>query len=125
VTQRDTLEEPWGEPVNLGPTINGPYGEFCTTFSPDGHWMVFVKQPAGGSRGCGGQDLWISHRKEQARRLGVGDAEEPGLQVNSNVLENGPALFEDEATGKLLLYYSSNRPCRARGPGHLRRRSRG
>jgi len=36
VSQRDSLEEPWGVPANLGPTINGPYGEYCTTFSPDG-----------------------------------------------------------------------------------------
>ena len=36
VAQRDSVEDPWGTPINLGPRINGPAGEFCTTFSPDG-----------------------------------------------------------------------------------------
>jgi hypothetical protein len=60
VAERDSLEDPWEAPVNLGPTINGPSGEYCSAFSPDGHWMVFVSdRPEGG---CGSQDLWISHR---------------------------------------------------------------
>ncbi len=29
VSQRDSLEDPWEEPINLGPTINGPSNEFC------------------------------------------------------------------------------------------------
>jgi len=31
VTQRDSVEDLWQTPVNLGPTINGAYGEFCST----------------------------------------------------------------------------------------------
>ena len=49
VSQRDSLSDPWQAPVNLGPTINGPYGEYCTTFSFDGHWMIFVSTRPGGS----------------------------------------------------------------------------
>jgi hypothetical protein len=66
VSQRDSLEDPWEAPINLGPTINGPFDEFCSTFSVDGHWMIFVSTRPG----CGGQDLWISHRKNKRDDFG-------------------------------------------------------
>lgn len=52
VAQRDSVDDARGTPVNLGPTINGPYHEYCTTFSPDGHWMVFVSQKPLDAGGC-------------------------------------------------------------------------
>ena len=109
VTQRDSVDDPWGVPVNLGPTVNSPYHEYCTTFSPDGHWMVFVSQRPG----CGNQDLWISHRKNKRDDLGWETPEMlncGATEVNSTAAENGPAWFEEEATGRTLLYFSSGRP---------------
>jgi len=121
VAQRDSAEDPWGEPVNIGPTINGPYDEFCTAFSPDGHWMIFVsyRPPSAGNCGTGAgwnQDLWISHRKNKRDDFGWEDPENLGCVVNSPQAENGPAWFEDDAYGRTWLYYSSNRPG---GPGLL------
>jgi Tol biopolymer transport system component len=107
VSQRDSLEDPWGFPVNLGPTINGPYGEYCTTFSVDGHWMIFVSTRPGGS---GSQDLWISHRTDKLDDFGWQTPKNLGPIVNSFAQENGPCLVDDEATGQTLLYFSSNRP---------------
>lgn len=106
VSQRDSLEDPWGPPVNLGPTINGPYGEYCTAFSVDGHWMIFTSDRVGG---CGGQDLWISHRQNKRDDFAWETPKNLGCTVNSAFQENGPSLFEDEATGQTLLYYSSAR----------------
>jgi Tol biopolymer transport system component len=116
VTQRDSLEDPWEAPVNLGPTINTSAGEYCTTFSPDGHWMIFVSDRPASAGGCGGQDLWISHRKDKRDDFGWETPQNLGCVVNSSMSENGPAWFEDEATGRTLLYFSSNRPG---GPGLL------
>src|SRR5207245_3355772 len=48
VSHRTSVEAPWGEPRNLGPTINGPSLEVATSFSPDDHWMFF---PSGGRPG--------------------------------------------------------------------------
>jgi len=106
VSQRYSLEDPWEPPINLGPTINGPYSEYCTTFSVDGHWMVFVSDRPG----CGGQDLWISHRKNKRDDFGWETPENLGCIVNSSATENSPAVFEDEATGQTFLYFGSNRP---------------
>jgi Tol biopolymer transport system component len=110
VAQRDSHEDPWETPVNLGPTINGPANEYCSTFSPDGHWMVFVSDRPVSAGGCGGQDLWISHRKNKRDDFGWEAPRNLGCIVNSAAAENGPAWFEDDATGRTLLYFSSNRP---------------
>jgi len=109
VSQRDNLEDPWEAPVNLGPTINGPYNEFCTTFSPDGHWMIFVSDRPGGC-GDSGTDLWVSHRQNKRDDFGWEPPTNLGCVVNSPNDDNGPFLIEDEATGQLLLYFSSDRP---------------
>jgi len=107
VSQRDSLEDPWEAPVNLGATINGPYGEFCSTFSVDGHWMIFVSNRPVGS---GSQDLWISHRKDNRDDFAWETPQNLGPIVNSSAQENGPCFVDDEATGQTLLYFSSNRP---------------
>jgi Tol biopolymer transport system component len=112
VSQRDSVKDPWEPPVNLGPAINSQYDEYCTTFSPDGHWLVFVRGRPAGTGNCGtaaNQDLWISRRKDKRNDFGWVDAWHLGCDVNSGSAENGPAWFEDEATGRTLLYFSSNR----------------
>ncbi len=106
VSQRDSLEDPWEAPVNLGPTINGPYNEYCTTFSFDGHWMIFVSDRP---EGFGSQDLWISHRKDKRDDFGWETPQNLGPIINSSAQDNGPCLFDDEATGQTLLYFSSGR----------------
>ena len=106
VSQRDSLEDAWEAPVNLGPTINGPSNEYCSGFSVDGHWMVFVSDRSG----CGSQDLWITHRQNKRDDFGWETPTNLGCVVNSSSQENGPSIFEDEAAGQTLLYYSSNRP---------------
>ena len=106
VSQRDSLEDPWEAPVNLGPTINGPSLDGCMGFSPDGHWLVFTSDRPGG---CGGSDLWASHRKNKRDDFGWETPINLGCVVNSENDENGPFLIEDQMTGQLLLYFASDR----------------
>ncbi|MBZ5496819.1 MAG: hypothetical protein LAP85_10490 [Acidobacteriia bacterium] len=106
VSQRDSLEDPWEAPVNLGTTINGPYHEDDTAFSPDGHWLVFTSDRP---HGCGGMDLWISHRQNKRDDFGWETPTNLGCVVNSGNGENGPFLIEDQMTGQLLLYFASDR----------------
>ena len=107
VSQRASISDAWGPPVNLGPTINGPSNEVCTFVSNDGHWLYFVSNRAGG---CGGSDLYVSHRQNEADDFGWETPKNLGCTVNSTVEEVGPTLFEDEATGKTVLYFTSTRP---------------
>src|SRR5258706_10363522 len=55
VSQRASVDEPWGSPVNLGPTVNTTFDEGNPAFSRDEHLMFFQsKRPSG----FGGIDIW-------------------------------------------------------------------
>lgn len=55
VTTRATTSDPWGEPVNLGSTVNTSYSESCLSISADGSTIYFQTDRPGG---MGGLDLW-------------------------------------------------------------------
>ena len=42
VSGRVSGDGPWGEPRNLGVTINGVTNDFCPTPTIDGHYLYFV-----------------------------------------------------------------------------------
>jgi hypothetical protein len=55
MTRRATKDDSWGEPVNLGPTINGSAAEDCPYVSADGSSLFFRYSQSG--RHSGG-DIW-------------------------------------------------------------------
>jgi len=71
VTTRLTKEDPWGEPVNLGPTLNTSFLEDAPRLSSDGSTLYFVSDRPGGS---GGPDLWQVSIKPEAK---CGDLNHP------------------------------------------------
>jgi WD40-like Beta Propeller Repeat len=108
VSHRATINDPWGTPVNLGPTINGPGRDFSPAFSPDGHWMVYGRAPGADENG---HDLYITHRADKHNDFGWETPVSLGPNVNvANYSDNGASLFEDPETGLLNLYFTSNRP---------------
>jgi serine/threonine protein kinase/Tol biopolymer transport system component len=48
VSKRATPQDPWGDPVNLGPAVNSPAGEVITRLSPDGLLLFFSSDRPGG-----------------------------------------------------------------------------
>jgi hypothetical protein len=48
VSKRATTNDPWGDPVNLGPTVNSPGQEGWVAFSPDWLLMFFWSDRPGG-----------------------------------------------------------------------------
>ncbi len=56
MTTRATASDPWGTPVNLGPTVNTSYHDFFPSISADGSTLYFMCSPNLG--GEGGWDLW-------------------------------------------------------------------
>ena len=111
VTQRDSPYDPWETPRNAGPQINGPGNELCSTLAINGHHLLFVSDRPGG---CGAQDLYVARRRDKRDDFGWEAPENLGCVVNSSSNDFTPSLFEDEATGEMILYFSSNRPG---GPG--------
>ncbi len=55
VTTRATKEDDWGNPVNLGPTVNTLYGDDSPSISSDGSTLYFDSDRSGGS---GTWDIW-------------------------------------------------------------------
>src|SRR2546426_3975749 len=62
VSHRASVDDSWGPPVNLGPTINTAVLEAVPEVSRDRHRVVF--HPGGGPGSLGGCGSWGSHRAE-------------------------------------------------------------
>lgn len=100
MSRRNSPKDPFGEAVNLGPTVNSPQIEMGGTLSADGLVLVFHRrepQPQQPS------DLWMATRPNVAAAFGP--AELLPAVVNSSTNEQQPALSPDGRT----LYFASNR----------------
>ena len=105
VAWRRSTDEPFGEAVSLGPTINSPYRDHSASFSDDGHWMFFGSDRPGG---CGGYDLYVSYREDISDPLGWEAPRNLGCELNSEFDEACPILTTDPATRKAALYLVRN-----------------
>src|SRR3989454_12580552 len=72
VSHRARVDDSWGSPVNLGPTINTAVLEAGPQGSRAGHWMVFKRR--GGAGRLGGLGLWGSHSPQVPYGLPLGTA---------------------------------------------------
>lgn len=110
VSERASKNDPWGAPHNLGITINGTANEFCPMLTTNQRMLFFVSNRPGG---CGGDDLYVSIRRNKRDNFAWESPVNLGCQVNSPQNDFTPSIFEDES-GDAILYFSSNRPG---GPG--------
>ena len=112
VSTRLTRNDPWGEPVNLGPTVNSSACEIGGALSPDGLLLFFSEDIIGPLRpgGLGGSDLWVTRRTTVFDPWGV--PVNLGPIVNSAGHDCGPRISPDGST----LYFCSKRPGGFGGP---------
>ena len=100
VMTRSKISDPWGAPVNLGPTVNTLSDDYSLSISADSLSLYFVSNRPGGS---GGYDIWIT------TRLTINDPwiapMNVGPTVNSSSNEYSVGISADE----LSLYFTSNR----------------
>ena len=91
----------FGEPTNLGPTVNSPEHDYGPSISADGLALYFHSNRPGG---YGDYDLWV------AKRPTTNDSwEEPfnlGPPVNTSARDQSPSISADG----LELYFSSDPP---------------
>jgi len=107
VSQRASVDTPWGPPQNLGAIINTSARESTPTLSLDGHFLYFASSRPGG---FGGLDLYVSRRHDKQDDFGWQAPVNLGSGVNSVAADLGPALFMDSETETLTLYFYSTRP---------------
>jgi len=104
MTTRETTSDPWGEPVNLGPPVNGPTGEVFPCISSDGLELYFAEWDVGRSGGYGSSDLWVARRPTKDDPWGT--PENLGDTVNGSDFDGNPFIVPDGLT----LYFGSTRP---------------
>jgi hypothetical protein len=109
VSQRESVDDEWGAPVKLGPTINTAFRESITALSRDGHWMFFVSNRPGGFGGAPFGDIWASWRPHVHDDFGWQTPINLGPNVNTTSNDYGPSYFENEG-GNPQLYFASDRP---------------
>jgi hypothetical protein len=100
VTTRTTTDENWGEPVNLGPTINTPAGEWGVSISYDGLSLYFDTSQNGS---VAINDLWVATRATTDDDWG--NPVSLGPTVNSSGDDYTPSISADG----LSLYFNSDR----------------
>jgi hypothetical protein len=104
VSQRASVNDPWGAPVNLGPTINSASLDNIPSFSHDGHWLFFTSDRPGG---FGGQDLYGSYRADVHDDFGWQPPENLGPGVNGPVNDVATGYLENAGVPQLI--FGSNR----------------
>ena len=102
VSTRESVDESWGAPVNVGSPVNSTSDDFCPTLARDGHTFYFVSDRPGG---CGGDDIYKSRWH---RRASFDMPVNLGCQVNSAGNEASPFPLRERGSGEVL-YYSSTR----------------
>ncbi|HEY3027865.1 MAG TPA: hypothetical protein VGJ55_17080 [Pyrinomonadaceae bacterium] len=107
VSQRASIDDAWGSPVNLGPTVNTTFDEGNPAFSRDEHLMFFQSKRPGG---LGGIDLWVSQREHTHDDFDWQLPVNLGPGVNSAADDNGPSYFDNQEDGAPQLYFGSSRP---------------
>jgi hypothetical protein len=97
---RETTEDDWGTPVNLGASVNSGANERGPSISADALELYFHSSRPGGS---GGRDIWV------ATRTTTGDPWDESVNlgpiVNGSSEDLGPSISADG----LLLFFASNR----------------
>lgn len=100
VTERDSLEDPWGPPANLT-MLNTPFIEFAPELSTDGHWLFFHSDRPGG---CGSTDIYASHRQNKRDNSGWETPINLGCVLNTAFQDAGPTVFQDPVSGVFTMY---------------------
>ena len=101
VTSRASVSDPWGEPVNLGPTVNSSANDWSPSISADGLELYFNSYNRPG--GYGNFDIWVTRRTTKDEAWGA--PVNLGPPVNGSAWDGSPSI----STDGLELYFNSVR----------------
>ena len=104
VTMRETTDEDWGAPVNLGPTVNTSAFEVDPSISADGRMLFFTigANNPGSRSGYGGTEIWMTRRA--TKNDPWGEPVNLGPAINSSAFEDYENVSADGST--LFFRYS-------------------
>jgi hypothetical protein len=98
VTKRETVDDEWGTPVNLGPKVNSSTWDADARISADGLELYFSSMRSGG---YGDWDIWMTRRTTKDDAWGVPEHLGPVLNTSSS---EGPSCLSPDG---LELYFWS------------------
>jgi hypothetical protein len=101
VTTRESTDDPWEPPQNLGPNINSPHFEGQPSISANGKTLYWDSDR---SDGLGDFDIWMATREAVCETFAP--AVNMGPAVNTRGPDFGPAISQNERR----LFFSSGRP---------------
>jgi serine/threonine protein kinase len=101
MTRRSTTDDPWSEPVNLGPPVNSPSIEATPSISADGLLLFFQSTRRGGYGGP--VDIWVAMRLTTEANWGT--PVNLGPVINTWGFDGTPSISADGS----VLYFASNR----------------
>jgi hypothetical protein len=101
MTRRSTIDDPWSEPVNLGPPVNSPDIEATPSISADGLLLFFQSTRPGGYGGP--VDIWVAMRPTTDDNWGT--PVNLGPVINTWDFDGLPSISADGSA----LYFVSNR----------------
>jgi Tol biopolymer transport system component len=106
VSTRQSIDDPWDPPANLGSTVNSPYNDSYPSLSSDGLTLYFSDAYSGSLRpgGLGGGDIWMTTRPNRSASWGA--PVNMRAPINSSNLDISPAISGD---GLTLVFTSNNR----------------
>jgi serine/threonine protein kinase len=104
VSRRPTTDDEWGEPVNLGETVNTSWNESYPCVTADG-LMLFFSDGLGNPRpgGFGDLDIWVTTRR--TKEDDWGEPVNLGPVVNTPNMDRAGGISADGS----VLYFCSNR----------------
>ncbi len=95
MTKRVSIDDPWGPPVNLGPTINSSASDMDPSTTADGLTLYFSSRRTGGMGTC---NIWVSNRATSddpwGKPVSLGEpVNSSGFNSCPDVSADGLALF--------------------------------
>jgi len=101
ISTRETIDDPWGTPANLGQKVNSVNDDWSQSISASGLKLYFSSNRPGGS---GNEDLWITMRATTDDEWSI--PVNLGSPVNTSAGEINPSISVDD----LSLFFFSGRP---------------
>ncbi len=96
VSTRKTTEDPWGEPVNLGPNINSWAYDNHPSISADGLSLYFDSRRPNPSGSLGNNDLYVTTRATKSDDWSI--PVNLGPKINTSNIEYSPNILSDDMT---------------------------
>jgi Tol biopolymer transport system component len=107
VSHRDSEDDAWGAPVNLGAGVNSGGTDMAPTLSGDGHKLYFHSDRTGT---LGLFDLYVCERTDVHDDFAWSTPVNLGATINSTYSDAGPTVLAEDDGTTTLWYTILNKP---------------